>query len=139
MKKPSEYIKIGCELRPFQVFGTMYQHSHSSCAAGAFIDGYSGERRTDYDPLGIIWNQIVWQFQFRSRIVACPECGPDFPNFPDQLVSHLNDHHKWTRERIGDWLDAQMPQDPVGSNKIQLDATASYSMSEEEDLELVDA
>lgn len=50
----------------------------------------------------------------RTAKRKCPACKPTIkhgrkvkitkdPLF--HLVQHLNDHHRWTRERIADWLD----------------------------------
>ena len=37
--------------------------------------------------------------------VACPECqGTGFGPLSN-LIPHINDHHKWSRERIADWLE----------------------------------
>jgi len=40
--------------------------------------------------------------------VPCPEgCKPRFPqsSLVANLVIHLNDDHRWSRNRIADWLD----------------------------------
>jgi hypothetical protein len=51
-----------------------------------------------------------------QRIHRCPGCNPgaddthDAPSWYDRLVwdliQHLNDFHKWTREEIADWLES---------------------------------
>lgn len=35
--------------------------------------------------------------------IMCPRC--DFGNSMYHIVQHLNDHHKWSRDKIADWLD----------------------------------
>ena len=37
--------------------------------------------------------------------VKCPEMDRPEPMHVSTAVIHLNDHHKWSRERIADWLD----------------------------------
>ncbi len=37
--------------------------------------------------------------------VSCPHCGYDAPRLG--IVVHLNDHHRWTREQIADWVESQ--------------------------------
>ena len=37
---------------------------------------------------------------------GCPACLATQGFSVIQLIIHLNDHHKWTRERIADWLDS---------------------------------
>lgn len=39
-------------------------------------------------------------------------CEPKFKNPVSQIIIHLNDYHKWPRERIADWLDEI--DDPYG-------------------------
>jgi hypothetical protein len=41
------------------------------------------------------------------RWVACPGCPPDGhpPQWLTDAIQHLNDDHRWTRERIADWVE----------------------------------
>ena len=43
-----------------------------------------------------------------THIIQCPKCaylGVARSDTLAKLIPHLNDHHKWTREAIADWLD----------------------------------
>jgi hypothetical protein len=35
----------------------------------------------------------------------CPEAGCRKQLLLDSLIIHLNDDHRWSRERIADWVD----------------------------------
>jgi hypothetical protein len=37
--------------------------------------------------------------------IPCPACGKVGAECHLTLLAHLNDDHRWTRERIADWLD----------------------------------
>jgi hypothetical protein len=55
-----------------------------------------------------------WPWAFAVS-VNCPSCGRS--RLVCELIAHLNDDHRWTREKIGAWVaeiepaDAQQPQD----------------------------
>ena len=56
-----------------------------------------------------------WPWAFAVS-VSCPSCGRSRPVC--QVIVHLNDDHRWTRERIGAWVGgiepSQPPEDPPG-------------------------
>ncbi len=41
----------------------------------------------------------------RDASAICPDCGTAGTVPISTLIPHINDSHKWTRERIADWLD----------------------------------
>ena len=41
-----------------------------------------------------------------KEVRNCPSCGPPVQFAIVVLVQHLNDKHKWTREKIADWLES---------------------------------
>jgi hypothetical protein len=50
-------------------------------------------------------------YTFLERITPCPACSRDEMEL-DRLIAHLNDKHKWTRERIADFVETLEPKDP---------------------------
>ena len=55
-----------------------------------------------------------WPWAFAVS-VNCPSCGRS--RLACEVIAHLNDDHRWTREKIGAWVgeiepvDAQLPED----------------------------
>lgn len=98
----SDAIKAGAKLHP-QAFGLLVTRRKgeivATCALGAALQaaGCSVDHLTETFPLlasGKLWPE--------------PPCGC----FPvghlaatvDMLITHLNDDHRWTRERIAAWV-----------------------------------
>jgi len=56
-----------------------------------------------------------WPWAFAVN-VNCPSCGRS--RLVCQVIVHLNDDHRWTREKIGAWVagiePSQPPEDPRG-------------------------
>lgn len=102
--KLSEAIRLGAMLHP-QCFGSMNRWRDggdlpsavgddeviATCALGAAeAAGYPDT------------------FSVSSSDMVCPEC-PQWTNGLEQVVAHLNDRHRWTRERIADWVATVEP------------------------------
>lgn len=78
-------------------------------AAGATY--YATEREGfDYDP--------------RWREELCPACHGIYEHV-HRLIPHLNDEHKWTRERIADWVQTLEPSVPSPERDNKRDETAT--------------
>lgn len=95
--KLSEAIRLGAMMRK-QAIGAPYRDDGScalAAAAEAVGDGYYALFNQQPCPL---WPSLVLPN-------LCPECGRT--NFRAQfsLVTHLNDTHAWTRERIADFVE----------------------------------
>lgn len=94
----STAIRLGSMLKP-QNFGSFYGHDGtgrvaSSCALGAAVDAVGGVAQKVFSLFPILWS---------LNKLACP-AGCEWPkNTP--LVAHLNDHHRWSRERIASWIE----------------------------------
>ena len=99
--KPSEAIRLGC-LTTRQTFKA-YGSGEEACAMGAMVVG-----------LGCVPNQDDYVPRSRAALLAehaintvsnkgCPvrSCSPA----ADNIVVHLNDDHRWSREQIADWLE----------------------------------
>jgi hypothetical protein len=81
--KPSDAIRLGCLIAPVQVFEISGDpESGEACAIAAMgRGGFTGD------------------VPYPHPYPQCPACEQ-----PGGVV-HLNDDHRWTRERIADWLE----------------------------------
>ena len=114
--KLSEQIRLGAMLKP-QAFGMLrrpvdwppvlgdvlgLRATEGTCAYGAAMDaGYVGAA-IDY------------------VAAACPVRGHDYCThvvrpYVMSVVMHLNDHHRWTREAIADWVETIEAQHEAAS------------------------
>lgn len=96
--KFSEAIFLGAKLSP-QGFGELLGRDGSRCAFGAALQAVGANSS---DSLRVLW---PWR---QERREPCPECGDvDAVNFI--ISTHLNDSHRWTRERIAYWVASVEP------------------------------
>lgn len=93
--KPSEAIRLGCLLRPLQAFGTIADTRGGVCALGAMMFGFGA------DGMGFHVARVT------VSDLPCPACGRIRGAADLFTPAHLNDDHRWSRERIADWLEAQ--------------------------------
>ena len=96
------FIRDGAKRRPDQAFGDYYQGQSASCALGAAYEAMyrlprnvSGQHPT---------RDLDWFFDCLDTVKACPEDGCRKRIYLAALIVHLNDDHRWTRERIADWV-----------------------------------
>ena len=96
----SEAIRLGAMLRP-QAFGVKFD-GVGTCALGAALDasGALGMSETVEAKRYREWNLNAW-----FQEATCPECGRIRSLFMEGTIPHLNDKHRWTRERIADWVE----------------------------------
>jgi hypothetical protein len=95
--KLSEDIRLGAMTGP-QVFGTVSAGS-GTCAIGAALVSVG---RMDLVVCG--WEPLyaLWPVLKTLDVTACPQCGNKHSG---SMILHLNDGHKWTRERIADFVE----------------------------------
>lgn len=104
----SEAIRLGSMLHP-QTFERMRQRDRhgdvvATCAFGAATAaGYSYADETT----------------LTTELAPCPACGSEFGIVGH--VMHLNDTHKWTRERIADWIETLESLTPVDAVREVVD------------------
>lgn len=109
-----EAIREGAKLHP-QTFGWLSRDG-GMCALGSGL--YTLGFREPADPLEIFdaINHTLnasYPYMIDHRKVFCPNgniltChGEDEHWCLRELVLHLNDTHKWTREAIADWLETE--------------------------------
>lgn len=97
----SEAMRLGAMLRP-QITGRLLSR-WGSCALGAARQAAGVPTR---ETVSHPW---VWT---HTTLSHCPACrfSTGYQDFVEQLIKHLNDTHRWTRERIADWVESIEPQ-----------------------------
>lgn len=109
----SEAIQLGSMLKP-QGFGAFRDpRTGATCVLGAAAEAGGIVVTTHWTPLAQLWPLVL-------RTGACPACGAGGdPNEQyGYLMYHLNDEHRWTRERIAAWvqsLEASQPAAVIAS------------------------
>lgn len=151
--KLSEAIRLGAMLKP-QAFGTQWetrlkagwrgwllrQRENATCAFAAALDAHPcatklvpwtesrslrGLVATDGEFSEALILPQEWQVIYEHR--ECPACH-GYPENVFNLISHLNDTHRWTRERIADWVEAiesgrQLASEPArATNAVREDS-----------------
>lgn len=98
----SEAIRIGSKLRP-QAYGTL-SDGIGTCALGAAYEAVGA-----LDATGALvrdshlkTEQITGRYILHESPCRCPLA---FRWMVFDLVPHLNDVHKWTREAIAEWVE----------------------------------
>jgi hypothetical protein len=104
MLKYSEAIRLGAMLRP-QAFNALYSDG-ATCANGAAFEAIG---RLKVWPKGDAYlaerSFIHTEFPEADASATCPEC--DYADDLARTVVHLNNDHRWTRERIADFVAAK--------------------------------
>lgn len=91
--KLSEAIRLGSMMKP-QSFNS--DTDGATCALQAACEAL-GRPVED-------WCELVWEYENLADLEPrCPQCGraEEF----EGVVWHLNDTHRWTRERIADFVE----------------------------------
>ena len=107
--KLSEAIRLGSMIRP-QGFYSLMQGG-KSCALGAAIEATleAGESKSS-----TVYK--IWPWVYTSQY--CPVCIMYLSS--TQAITHLNDIHRWTRERIADWVETIEPKEVVKEEKKEV-------------------
>jgi len=101
MKPPklSEAIRLGSILKP-QGFGDRRDREDGGATACAFDAAR--------DALGNQTGAIEDIFpELKSFPLECPECQHRYSSPASVISMCLNDYHKWSRQRIADWVEEQ--------------------------------
>lgn len=98
----SEAIRLGAMIRPQTYF--YWFHDGGSCAIGAALEAVGAAVYSDCffrtgAPKAWEWSRMT---------VACPACEQQ--DQAQEHLRHLNNVHRWTRERIADWVATIEPQ-----------------------------
>ena len=103
----SEAIFLGSTMRP-QAFGILFAadtEGGATCAHGAALEAI-GQRDKGRVNCAETWPWL-------ENLGNCPACKPgEFQKPYVALISHLNDHHRWPRERTASWVALVEPKQP---------------------------
>jgi len=117
--KLSEAMMLGATLRP-QARGSFYSRrffglfgEKTSCALGAAYEagniqvvGFSPGAQT-LDSRGSSTSTLAYQvpaewWRIISATYVCPACPKILVG--SEMIPHLNDHHRWSRQQIAEWV-----------------------------------
>lgn len=111
----SEAIRLGSMLRP-QGFED-YFPGDGSCALGSALDSaFSVVPITNAGRALLL--DVTWPWLTKPVPVECPDCGSFVYLFWHVVSTHLNDKHRWTRERIADWVETVEPKIEAAKEEI---------------------
>jgi len=97
--KPSEAIRLGCLIAPVQIFNDGYvDGAGGACGVGAGVLGMGWDASRHFGRFG------RFEMLLDGLPPVCPVAGCEFE---EGNIVHLNDDHRWSRERIADWLADQ--------------------------------
>jgi hypothetical protein len=116
----SEAILLGSTIRP-QTFGRVFD-THGSCAFGAALEAAGAK----YQPEGLSTADEFLNYDVRklwtwlvNSSEPCPDCGK-VAGFGTRevIAAHLNDAHRWSRERIAEWVSTIEPPEKVADAAV---------------------
>ena len=103
----SEAIRLGAMMKP-QAFGVLIDDNGGTCALGAAYDAVGIKFDASGIPNGYLDELDLWLHRIiELQAATCPECGLNTPAIG--LIPHLNDAHRWTRQRIADFVGLYEP------------------------------
>lgn len=106
--KLSDAIRLGATFRE-QCFGLFFE-DQKSCAIGAALEAL-GLKENEYDALcerfPVMHERIQVPLELLKDRNYCLYSGAYPPIQLSSIIWRLNDHLKWSRERIADWLAEQ--------------------------------
>ncbi len=112
--KLSEAMRLGAMLKP-QGF-TLWRTADTACALDA-VALATGTKVT----------LLYHAFRILDRRAICADSCGDTKRFDlGTMIVHLNDDHRWTRERIADWIEAEFESSfdqapPAAPERLGLD------------------
>src|SRR5215471_8024509 len=103
----SEAIRLGAMMKP-QACGVWIDDNGGTCALGAAYDAFGIKFDASGIPNGYLDELDLWLHRIiELQAATCPECGLNTPAIG--LIPHLNDAHRWTRQRIADFVGLYEP------------------------------
>jgi hypothetical protein len=114
----SEAIRLGTMLTP-QAFRAVFT-GDGACAWGAALLAVGATRELAVRSAAL--GRWPWAFLVS---VNCPSCGRS--RLVCEVIAHLNDDHRWTREAIGGWVAEIEPADPQSPEDAPIPALAGLS------------
>ena len=101
--KPSEAVRLGCLLAPRQITGTRFDGDDGACATGAMFLGGGLGRQPITPAHWVRWPALMGRARHPEPCLTWS--SPHKLILVSFLIDHLNDSHRWSRERIADWLE----------------------------------
>ena len=127
--KLSEAIRLGAMMRPQGKYN--YMMNGRSCAIGAALEaigipvrdrGNDFSRDNEREALEELKRRPEikeWSALNKKKNTHCPSCEyVDQGNFSG-VISHLNNSHDWTRERIAEWVATIELAETVEAAKVE--------------------
>lgn len=118
--KLSQAIRRGAR-RSYQVFNDYGDGHGGTCAMGAALLGSGHLAIKDiYGKSRSFPEMFHFQVLFAKtlfKLVVCPVCTG--AGEAGNIVVHLNDNHKWSRERIAGWLESSVELPTYTLQQIQ--------------------
>jgi hypothetical protein len=104
----SEAIRLGAMMKP-QAFGVLVDDDNGgTCALGAAYDAVGIKFDASGIPNGYLGELDLWLRRIvELQAATCPACGVNTPAIG--LIPHLNDTHRWTRQRIAEFVELYEP------------------------------
>jgi len=109
--KLSEAISLASVLSP-QAIGRFEDDGGGRCALASAFEAI-GQSPVEYAE----WN-------WAKRVSTCPVCGRK--TRIAYLIMHLNDRHRWNRERIAQWVAAVEPTEQTPPDGEEYESVASF-------------
>jgi hypothetical protein len=119
----SEAIRLGSTLNrqgfgDFRTYGGV--NGVRTCALGAALAAVGvTELPTIIADEGVYY-ALFWRWPYVQvrRVTTCPSGVCGHAAIPlNELIAHLNDMHRWTRERIADWVATMEPTELDASDE----------------------
>jgi len=110
----SEAIRLGAMVRP-QAFRTLLTDDGACALGAALLAVGAGPER-----IAAAFSQWPWAFAVSAN---CPSCRRS--RRVCEVIAHLNDDHRWTREKIGAWVAGVEPPDALPPEDVHSPASRS--------------
>jgi hypothetical protein len=133
----SEAIRLGAMLRP-QGFHDFIQDLGAgivvSCALGAAAEAIGSSAVAVFGPFADT-DDLVGELDaafgtlLNTKRRGCPSKGCGVRRVTANVIAHLNDDHRWTREQIADWVESIEPVDVVPEDVRSTDLVGARSSS----------
>ena len=111
----SHAMKLGATISK-QCFLELFGIEGSSCALGSALLAM-GSRIEDISA-AYIEIERRWTWLLAQKYKLCPDCKLQFTS-AWQIIVHLNDEHRWNRERIADWVATIEPQETPSEQPVE--------------------
>ena len=101
-------MRLGAMLHPQGFGGLLFKGR--TCAMGAAYAAVGLRERMGVAHMLLMLNGSPWWQFLNEPAPVCPECEVGSGTIMYGLILHLNDGHRWTRERIADYIETIEPQ-----------------------------